>query len=51
MPILCPIAIVKSCKGCPFYNICPVKSVVGDEGKLRINKEGDVEIRPTRPKE
>ncbi len=50
MPVLCPIAIAKGCRCCLIYSACPVKKIIGDEGKLRINKEGDVEIRPTRPK-
>ena len=27
---LCPIAVVAGCKKCPAFNICPLKSVIGD---------------------
>lgn len=27
---VCPIAIVASCKQCPAFKICPLKSVLGD---------------------
>ena len=27
---LCPIAIVASCKQCPAFKVCPLKSVIGD---------------------
>jgi hypothetical protein len=27
---LCPIAIVASCKKCPAFAVCPLKSVIGD---------------------
>jgi hypothetical protein len=27
---LCPIAIVAGCKKCPAFNVCPLKSVIGD---------------------
>jgi hypothetical protein len=27
---LCPIAIAVGCKKCPAFNICPLKSVIGD---------------------
>ena len=30
---LCPIAIVASCKKCPVFTICPLKSVIGDYKK------------------
>ena len=28
---LCPIAIVASCKKCPAFSVCPLKSVLGDQ--------------------
>jgi|GEM_PF-1960604 len=31
MPLLCPIAAVSSCKVCPIFKICPVKSYIGDD--------------------
>lgn len=30
---LCPIAIVAGCRKCPAFSICPLKSVIGDQGK------------------
>ena len=27
---LCPIAMVASCKKCPAFSICPLKTVIGD---------------------
>jgi hypothetical protein len=30
---LCPIALVASCKKCPAYKACPLKTVLGDEPK------------------
>ncbi len=30
---LCPIALVASCKKCPIFTVCPLKSVIGDYKK------------------
>jgi hypothetical protein len=30
---VCPIAIVAGCRKCPAFNVCPLKSVLGDQGK------------------
>jgi hypothetical protein len=30
---LCPIAIVAGCKKCPAFNVCPLKTVIGDYKK------------------
>jgi hypothetical protein len=30
---VCPIAIVAGCKKCPAFSICPLKTVLGDQGK------------------
>ena len=27
---LCPIALAASCKKCPAFSFCPLKSVIGD---------------------
>jgi hypothetical protein len=27
---LCPIAIAASCKKCPAFSVCPLKTVIGD---------------------
>lgn len=44
---LCPIAIVASCKKCPAFSVCPLKSVIGDmpkaaepKGKPSASKAG-----------
>lgn len=29
---VCPIAIAVGCKKCPAFGICPLKSVLGDQG-------------------
>ena len=28
---LCPIALAVTCKKCPAFSFCPVKTVIGDE--------------------
>ncbi len=30
---LCPIAIAVGCKKCPAFSVCPLKQVIGDQGK------------------
>ena len=30
---VCPIAILATCKKCPAYAVCPLKTVLGDEPK------------------
>ena len=30
---LCPIALVVGCTKCPAFNVCPLKSVIGDYKK------------------
>lgn len=30
---LCPIAIVAGCRKCPAFSVCPLKGVIGDQGK------------------
>lgn len=30
---LCPIAMVAGCAKCPAFSICPLKGVIGDQGK------------------
>ena len=29
---ICPIAVVAGCKKCPAFSMCPLKSVLGDQG-------------------
>jgi hypothetical protein len=31
---LCPIALAVGCKKCPAFNVCPLKSVIGDYKKV-----------------
>jgi hypothetical protein len=41
---LCPIAIVASCKKCPAFSVCPLKSVIGDymkEKKEQTKQQAD----------
>jgi hypothetical protein len=30
---VCPIAIVAGCEKCPAFKVCPLKSILGDQGK------------------
>lgn len=30
---LCPIAVAVGCRKCPAFGICPLKGVIGDQGK------------------
>ncbi len=27
---LCPVALAVGCRKCPAFNVCPLKSVIGD---------------------
>jgi hypothetical protein len=41
---LCPIAIAASCKKCPAFSFCPLKTVIGDymkEEKKRTEERED----------
>ncbi|MEO8754120.1 MAG: hypothetical protein ABI624_15735, partial [Casimicrobiaceae bacterium] len=31
--VICPIALAVHCVKCPIFNVCPVKSVIGDYKK------------------
>ena len=35
---LCPIAIAASCKKCPAFSVCPLKTVIGDYIKPEKNR-------------
>ncbi len=35
---LCPIALAVGCKKCAIFNICPVKSIIGDYKPEQDNK-------------
>jgi hypothetical protein len=28
---LCPVALAVTCRKCPIYSVCPLKTVIGDE--------------------
>ncbi|MEO5686113.1 MAG: hypothetical protein ABIR54_02030 [Burkholderiaceae bacterium] len=43
---LCPIALVAGCKKCPAFNVCPLKTVIGD-----VPKPGSPEHPPEKPKD
>ncbi len=30
---VCPIAIAVGCAKCPAFSVCPLKGVIGDQGK------------------
>lgn len=29
--VICPVAIAVGCKKCPVFNVCPAKSLIGDQ--------------------
>ncbi len=43
---LCPIAIVAGCKKCPAFNVCPLKTVIGDVPKTDVAGQA-----PEKPKD
>jgi hypothetical protein len=46
MPTLCPIALAAGCKKCPIFSICPLKGVIGDQGKGSQTKSESSGNRP-----
>jgi len=30
---LCPVALAVGCKKCPLFEVCPVKTIIGDQKK------------------
>ncbi len=28
---ICPVAIAVGCKKCPIFNVCPAKTIIGDQ--------------------
>jgi hypothetical protein len=34
--VICPIALVVHCSGCPIVKICPAKTIIGDYGKEKV---------------
>lgn len=47
---LCPIALVASCKQCPAFSVCPLKSVIGDVPKADSGKAASKPGTPTKRK-
>jgi hypothetical protein len=37
---LCPIAVVAGCGKCPAFSVCPLKTVIGDQGKADEKPDG-----------
>jgi hypothetical protein len=37
--VICPIALVVHCKGCPIVKVCPAKTIIGDFGKVLDDKD------------
>lgn len=37
---VCPIALMATCKKCPAYSVCPLKTVLGDEKPAEESKQG-----------
>jgi len=37
---VCPIAIVATCKKCPAFSVCPLKSVLGDHKEPEAKQPG-----------
>ncbi|MBS2005727.1 MAG: hypothetical protein JST01_01720 [Cyanobacteria bacterium SZAS TMP-1] len=35
--VICPIAMVVHCSGCPIVKICPAKTILGDYGKEKVD--------------
>lgn len=38
---LCPVAVVAGCRKCPIFNICPLKSVIGDQPGAEARSEAE----------
>jgi hypothetical protein len=39
--VICPIAMAVHCTGCPFFKLCPAKTLLGDYRKEEADS-GDV---------
>ncbi len=39
--VLCPVALAVGCKGCPIFNVCPVKGIIGDHKPDETAAEND----------
>jgi hypothetical protein len=47
---LCPIAVVAGCKKCPAFSVCPLKGVIGDQGKAGQEPAGKAAPGRAKPK-
>jgi len=36
--VICPVALIVHCSGCPIVKICPAKTIIGDYGKENIDE-------------
>lgn len=49
---VCPIALAMTCKKCPAFSVCPLKSVLGDyrkpDGGASAQESKDGKDGPTR---
>ena len=36
--VICPIALVVHCSGCPIVKVCPAKTILGDYGKEKVDE-------------
>jgi len=36
--VICPIALIVHCSGCPIVKICPAKTIIGDYGKEKLDQ-------------
>jgi hypothetical protein len=47
---LCPIAVVAGCRKCPAFSVCPLKTVLGDQGEAEEKPAGKSEPGKRGPK-
>jgi Na+-translocating ferredoxin:NAD+ oxidoreductase RNF subunit RnfB len=38
---LCPVALAVGCEKCPIFQACPLKTVIGDQKKLKVVEKKD----------
>lgn len=48
--VICPIALVVHCSGCPIVKVCPAKTIIGDYGKV-VDKKAEPEKKEEPPKD
>ena len=36
--VICPIALIVHCSGCPIVKVCPAKTIIGDYGKEKLDE-------------